>query len=84
MFFSKKSAHLEEESITKKSVKKMDKVVTGMILWGIIASIYGVKKLREKNDDDDNHRVTENLIEKKEESSPKKRGILSRILFGNK
>jgi hypothetical protein len=31
MFFGKKP-HLEEESITKKSVKKMDKVVTGMIL----------------------------------------------------
>jgi hypothetical protein len=29
----------------------MDKVVTGVILGGLIASIYGVKRLRHKDED---------------------------------
>jgi hypothetical protein len=29
---------------TKKGLKKMDALVTGMILGGIVASIYGIKK----------------------------------------
>ena len=46
----------------KKSIKTMDTVVTGMILGGIVASLYGVKKLREKKsqsdekDQDNNHK----------------------------
>ena len=38
-----------DDNIAKKSIKTMDTVVTGMILGGIIASLYGVKKLREKD-----------------------------------
>lgn len=30
--------------LTKKGLKKMDALVTGIILWGIVASIYGIKK----------------------------------------
>lgn len=37
-----------DDNIAKKSIKTMDTVVTGMILGGIIASLYGVKKLRDK------------------------------------
>lgn len=40
------------ENVAKKSIKTMDTVVTGMILGGIIASLYGVKKLREKKPKD--------------------------------
>lgn len=45
------------ENIAKKGIKTMDTLVTGMILGGIIASIYGVKKLKEKKEDhmEDNH-----------------------------
>ncbi len=39
---------LIDDNIAKKSIKTMDTVVTGIILSGIIASLYGVKKLREK------------------------------------
>ena len=50
--FKKKNPEnkLEEKSdnVAKKGIKTMDTVVTGMILGGIIASLYGVKKLREK------------------------------------
>ena len=63
MFFFKKK-NLENipeeksENVAKKGIKTMDTVVTGMILGGIIASIYGVKKLKEKNtkDDDEDHK----------------------------
>ena len=41
------------ENVAKKGIKTMDTVVTGMILGGIIASLYGVKKLREKNIQDE-------------------------------
>ncbi len=30
--------------LTKRGIKKMDALVTGMILGGIVASIYGIKK----------------------------------------
>ncbi len=54
----------------------MDAVVTGVILGGIIASIYGVKKLKEKQED--HH---ENLIEPPKEI--KRKSLLRRIFFGN-
>ncbi len=51
--FKKKNPEKPEinpiENAAKKSIKTMDTVVTGMILGGIIASLYGVKKLREKD-----------------------------------
>lgn len=37
-----------DDNVAKKGIKHMDAVVTGVILSGIIASIYGVSKLREK------------------------------------
>lgn len=63
MFFFKKKnpeniPEEKSENVAKKGIKTMDTVVTGMILGGIIASIYGVKKLKEKNtkDDDEDHK----------------------------
>lgn len=47
MFFRKKQT--SPTSVAKKGIKKMDTVVTGVILGGIVASIYGVKKLQEKD-----------------------------------
>jgi hypothetical protein len=46
-----------EDNIAQKGIKTMDTLVTGMILGGIIASIYGVKKLKEKkeNHTEDTH-----------------------------
>ena len=41
-----------DDNIAKKGIKTMDTVVTGMILGGIIASLYGVKKLRDKKSKD--------------------------------
>lgn len=79
--------HLDEEGVAKKSVKKMDTLVTGMILWGIIASIYGVKKFKEKPEHNDHpsHMLPKNIDRvDRSENEVKKRGILSRIFFGNK
>ncbi len=36
------------ENVAKKGIRTMDTVITGVILSGIIASLYGVKKLRDK------------------------------------
>ncbi len=48
------------ENVAKKGIKNIDAVVTGVILWGIIASIYGVKKLREKDTLHEGSEHTEN------------------------
>ncbi|MBX9809652.1 hypothetical protein K2X92_04670 [Candidatus Gracilibacteria bacterium] len=58
--FKKKQTPTTEETtdnVAKKGIKTMDTVVTGMILGGIIASLYGVKKLRDKNNatNDEHH-----------------------------
>jgi hypothetical protein len=39
MFFRKKSS-ADESNVAKKGIKKMDALVTGVILSGIVASIY--------------------------------------------
>ena len=36
------------KALTKRGIKKMDAVVTGFILGGIVASIYGIKKHEEE------------------------------------
>lgn len=52
MFFSKKSQkdHQEDEAVAKKGIKKMDAMITGAILGGVVASLYGVKKLKDSRD----------------------------------
>lgn len=59
MFFQKKTS--DTDSVAKKWIKNMDAVVTGVILSGIVASIYGVKKLKEKHDEQEHNH--EHLIE---------------------
>lgn len=70
-----------KETVTEKGVKKVDAVVTGLILGGIIASIYGVKKLRDQKDES-HETSTEGHGHHEEEHQPKK-SILRRIFFGN-
>lgn len=56
-FFKKKNPQntpiTPNENVAKKSIKTMDTVITGVILGGIIASLYGVKKLRTKDKKND-------------------------------
>ncbi len=47
-----KTPETTDDNIAKKGIKTMDTVVTGVILGGIIASLYGVKKLRDKKSKD--------------------------------
>ena len=49
MFFFKKQPKLEE-NVAKKGIKHMDAVVTGVILGSIVGSIYGVAKLKKKQE----------------------------------
>lgn len=62
LFFKKKNPQgtspNPSENVAKKSIKTMDTVITGVILGGIIASLYWVKKLRtkdKKNDENETH-----------------------------
>lgn len=89
MFFKKKNSILEE-NVAKQGIKKMDRVVTGLLLWGIIASIYGVKKLRHKEHEGeqteihDEHKTPHQNEQHVPETKEKKQSLLSRLFFGNK
>ena len=43
----------KDDKIHKKSFRKIDAIVTGMLLGGIVASIYGIKKTVEKKHEND-------------------------------
>lgn len=58
MFFRKKSKSSDDTNVAKQWIQKMDAVVTGVILSGIVASIYGVKKLREREEHATEHTTT--------------------------
>ncbi len=83
MFFQKKS-HPDEENVAKKSMRKVDTIVTGLILWGIVASIYWVKKLWEKSHHNDTPPHEDTHKTPQVPHFEKKQWIFSRIFFGNK
>lgn len=64
MFFKKtKTPEENNEAVAKRGIKKMDAIVTGAILGGVVASLYGVKKIREQKTDDSSE--IENTTQKK-------------------
>lgn len=67
MFFSKKSENRpeEDEAVTKKGIKKMDAMITGAILGGVVASLYGVKKLKENREKEEKNPENTQTEEKK-------------------
>ncbi len=83
MLFKKKTSIIEE-NVAKQGIKKMDHVVTGLLLWWIIASIYGVKKLRQKELSEEHEHKDVVESHHSEPTEKKKQSILSRIFFGNK
>jgi hypothetical protein len=56
----------------------MDAVITGVILSGIVASIYGVKKLREK-EEQKKHDAVDMLHHKEEPLLEKKKPFFQKI-----
>lgn len=82
MFFKKSQKEISEEvarevvqevvreDVAKKGIKKMDAMITGAILWGVVASLYGVKKLKDGREQKILE-TTESLAEKVEELSEK-------------
>lgn len=64
----------KNDKIHKRSIKKIDALVTGMLLGGVVASIYGIKK------------STEHLDEKELQARAEKRNrikkILTMLIFG--
>lgn len=63
MFF-KKSKKSEDEAVVKRGIKKMDALITGAVLGGVVAGVYGVKKLRNSGE-------LEKMEEEIEENSEK-------------
>lgn len=92
-FFSKKSSSDTDEAVAKRGIKKMDALVTGAILGGVVASLYGVKKLKKKKHDAetsipvdsvtaDIHQKIEIVLEEMEQKKAelsKKRGFLQKL-----
>ena len=72
--FWKKSQKKEnsDEAVAKRGIKKMDAIVTGAILGGVVASLYGVKKIRENQNAEKN---SENFLENNSVSEKKKSGF---------
>ena len=68
MFF-KKSKKTEDDAVVKRGIKKMDAVITGAVLGGVVASLYGVKKLRDANEKN----------EEKTAEKPAKKGFFARL-----
>ena len=44
----------KNDKIHKRSLKKMDAIVTGILLWWVVASIYGIKKTQKHMDETKN------------------------------
>lgn len=64
----------KDEKIHKQSLKKIDAIVTGILLWWVVASIYGIKKTQKHMDEAKNQEwnTKENKIGK----------ILKMLIFG--
>lgn len=63
----------ENKKKVEKNIKKVDAVVTWLILWWIIASVYWIKKYEEKHKND--NKVAEN-------KNSNSRSILKQLIFG--
>ena len=78
MFFSKKSQK-KEDPVAKKGIKKMDAMITGAILGGVVASIYGVKKLKDAHDEKSLEANEQTKLQIDDEQETKKRGFFSKL-----
>lgn len=76
MFF-KKSKKTEDDAVVKRSIKKMDAVITGAVLGGVVASLYGVKKLRDANEKNEANEKNQNP--EKTAEKPAKKGFFARL-----
>jgi hypothetical protein len=76
MFF-KKSKKTEDDAVVKRGIKKMDAVITGAVLGGVVASLYGVKKLRDANEKNEANEKNQNP--EKTAEKPAKKGFFARL-----
>lgn len=78
--FGKKHPDTEKETLAsapRRGIKKMDAIVTGLIFWGVIASIYGVRKGMEKKSGQKGDEQQLELFDTTEE--PKKLSLWKRL-----
>lgn len=50
MFFKKSKKEENNDAVVKRGIKKMDAMITGAILGGVVAGVYGIKKLKDANE----------------------------------
>lgn len=64
----------KNDKIHKRSIRKIDAIVTGMLLGGVVASIYGIKKTQEHLD--------EKQLQERAEKRNRMKKILGMLIFG--
>ncbi|MDD5197804.1 MAG: hypothetical protein PHN60_03005 [Candidatus Gracilibacteria bacterium] len=64
----------KNDKIHKRSIRKIDAIVTGMLLGGVVASIYGIKKTHEHLD--------EKQLQERAEKRNRMKKILGMLIFG--
>lgn len=64
----------KNDKIHKRSIRKIDAIVTGMLLGGVVASIYGIKKTQEHLD--------EKQLQQRAEKRNRMKKILEMLIFG--
>ena len=76
MFF-KKSKNTEDDAVVKRGIKKMEAVIPGAVWGGVVASLYGVKKLRDANEKNEANEKNQNP--EKTAEKPAKKGFFARL-----
>jgi len=64
----------KNDKIHKRSIRKIDAIVTGMLLGGVVASIYGIKKTQQHLD--------EKQLQERAEKRNRMKKILGMLIFG--
>ncbi len=69
----------KNDKIHKRGIKKIDAIVTGMLLGGIVASIYGIKKTTKHFEE--KHKSEEKHKEEQEQHKSRFRQIMKMLVF---
>lgn len=64
-----------------KGIKKMDKIVTWLVLWSIIASVYGIKKYEQNKKENESNKTISNISSVKQEWKMSSKDIIKWIIF---
>lgn len=68
----------KKDKLHKQGIKKMDALVTGLLLWWVVASIYGIKKATQYKAIEEGQIIDP----RQEESKRRAKKILKMLIFG--